>query len=330
MTMQAIHVTQFGDPSVLQLATVPRPTPKDNQVLVKLTYSGVNFNDYMERSDFYRHPGAPAKELPFILGEEGVGVVEEVGEQVTDLQPGQRVGFLWHHTKSYAQYSVVPENHLFPIPDDITDEVAVALMHPGITARTLLYEYKPLNSEVAVLITGATGSIGSILVQWASQLKAQVIATVSSSAKVEQAKQLGASVVIDISSQSLVEEVKKATQGRGVDLALDALGGEGFYDVFDSLAVRGTVVPYGVAGGKYPSLNPLDLVDRSRVVAGLMLFNFMDTKEALLKSINTVFEAYRNGWIEPKIAKVFPLKQAADAHRFLENRGRVGTILLKI
>jgi NADPH2:quinone reductase len=328
--MQAIHVTRIGGPDVLQLVTIPRPTPRASEVLVRLNYSGVNFNDYMERTDFYRHPGAPERELPFILGEEGVGVVEEVGTQVSDFKPGQRVGFIWHRTKTYAEYSVVPADRLFPIPDDISDEVAVALTHPGMMARALLYEYKPLGKETSVLITGGTGSIGSMLVQWASKLGTQVIVTVSSSAKVEMVKQLGASVVIDMNSQNLVEEVKKATEGRGVDLALDAVGGQGFYQVFDSLTVRGTVVPYGVAGGKYPSVDPLDLVDRSRIIAGIMFFDFIRTKEALLQNINTVFDAYRNGWIEPIIAEIFPLKQAADAHRLLESRGRVGTILLKI
>lgn len=329
-TMQAVHVTRIGEPEVLKPVTIARPSPKAGEALIKLTYSGVNFNDYMERTDFYRHPGAPERELPFILGEQGVGVVEEVGPQVPDLKPGQRVGFIWHRTKTYAEYSIVPPERLFPIPDDISDEVAVALTHTGMMARALLYEYKPFGKETSVLITGATGSIGSMLVQWASRLSTQVIATVSSSAKVEMVKQLGASVVIDISSQNLVEEVKKATQGRGVDLALDAVGGQGFYQVFDSLAIRGTVVPYGVAGGKYPSFDLLDLVDRSRIIAGIMFFDFMRTKEALLENINTVFDAYRNGWIEPVIAQIFPLEQASDAHRLLESRGRMGTILLKI
>lgn len=330
ITMQAVQVTKIGDPSVLKLATVARPIPQENEVLVKLSYSGVNFNDFMERTDYYRHPGAPAKELPFILGEEGIGIVEQIGDKVTDFKLGQRVGFLWHKTKSYAEYSVVAQNHLFPIPEDIDDQVAIALIHPGITATALLYGYKSLENQSSVLITGATGSIGSVLVQWASKLNSQVIATVSSSVKVEKAKQLGASVVIDVSTQDLVTQVKQATNGKGVDLALDAVGGEGFYQVFESLGIRGTVVPYGIAGGKYPTINPLDLVDRSRIVAGLMLFNFIDTKESLLKAITKVFDAYRQGWIEPKVAQIFPLNEAVDAHRFLENRGRVGTILLKI
>jgi NADPH:quinone reductase len=328
--MRAVHVTKIGTPEVLQVVTIQRPTPNVGEVLVRLSYSGVNYNDYMERTDFYRHPGAPERELPFILGEEGVGVVEEVGSEVSDFKPGQRVGFIWHRTKTYAEYSIVPANWLFPLPDDIPDQVAVALTHTGMTARALLYEYQSLGKGTAVLITGASGSIGSILVQWASQLGTQVIATVSSAAKVERVKQLGASVVIDISSQNLVDEVRKVTAGRGVDLALDAVGGEGFYQVLDALTIRGMVVPYGVAGGKYPSIDPLALIDRSRIIAGIMFFDFMRTQAELLQNINTVFDAYRQGWIKPVIAQVFPLEQVVDAHRLLESRDRMGAILLKI
>lgn len=328
--MRAIHMTKIGGPEVLQLAHVPRPSAQANEVLIRLSYSGVNYNDYMVRTDFFRHPGASAPELPLILGEEGAGIVEAVGSGVDGFTPGQRVGFFWDKTKTYAEYAAVPAEKLFVLPDDISEEVAVALIHSGLTARASLYEYRPIEKDMPVLITGASGSIGSVLVPWASQLGAKVIATVTSATSADWVKQLGAAVVVNVSHQDLLTEVKKATDGAGVELALDGVGGEGFHQVFDALSTRGTVVPFGVAGGKYPSVDPLALIDRSRNLSGFMFYDFMRTRNELLKNINMVFDAYRQGWIKPAIAGTFPLEAATKAHRLLESRGRKGTILLKI
>ncbi|ABW32368.1 quinone oxidoreductase/Zn-containing alcohol dehydrogenase, putative (plasmid) [Acaryochloris marina MBIC11017] len=181
--MRAIHMTKIGGPEVLQLAHAPRSIAQANEALIRLSYSGVNYNDVMVRTDFFRHPGASAPELPLILGEEGAGIVEAVGSDDDNFTPGQRVGFFWDKTKTYAEYAAVPAEKLFVLPDDISEEVAVALIHSGLTARALLYEYRPIEKDMPVLITGASGSIGSVLVPWASQLGAKVIATVTSVAQ---------------------------------------------------------------------------------------------------------------------------------------------------
>ncbi len=328
-TMQAIHVTRIGEPEVLQPVTIARPSPSSGEALIKLTYSSVNFNDFMERTDYFRHEGDPVREVPFILGNEGVGVVETVGSDVTQVKVGDRVGFVMHGAQSYAEYTTLPAERLIPIPEDVPDEVAASMLVTGINAQILLHEYRPVQSGTTVLVTAGTSGIGSVLVKWASRLGATVIATVSSAAKIPVVREYGAAHIIDISTQDIAEQVELITHGKGVELALDAVGGEGFASVFESLGVRGVVVPYGMVGGKYPPFNLLSLVDRSRIVAGLLFFDFVRTRGELLTRAEAVFDAYRKGWIEPQIANILPLSQAAEAHRLLETKSRVGKLLLK-
>lgn len=328
-TMQAIHVTRIGEPEVLQPVTIARPVPSSEEALIKLTYSSVNFNDFMERADYFHHEGEPVREVPFILGSEGVGVVEAVGTDVTQTKVGNRVGFNMHGAQSYAEYTALPAERLIPIPEDIPDEVAASMIATGISAQILLHEYHPVQPGTTVLVTAGTSGIGSLLIQWASHLGATTIATVSSAAKIPVVRGYGATHIIDISTQDIAEQVKSVRNGKGVELALDAVGGESFAGVFESLGVRGIVVPYGIVGGKYSPLDLLSLVDRSRIVAGFQFFDFVRTREELLSRAEAVFDAYRQGWIKPQIANVLPLSQAAEAHQLLETKSRVGKLLLK-
>jgi NADPH2:quinone reductase len=177
-------------------------------------------------------------------------------------------------------------------------------------------------------VTGSTGGSGSILAQWASALGARVIATVSSTSKVDLARRHGAAEVIDLSSQDLLAEVRRVTSGQGVDLAFDAVGGKVFANAFETIGRRGTIVPYGIAGGKQPPVDPLSLVDRSRTIGGLMFFDFVASRPELLRRASAVFDALRRGWIRPDIAQVFPLADAAGAHVMFEAPSRTGKILL--
>lgn len=327
--MKAIHVTQIGGPEVLQPVTIPRPIPKAGEALLKLTYSSVNFNDFMERTDYFHHEGDPVRELPFILGNEGVGIVEAIGDEVTQVKVGDRVGFVMHGAQSYAEYTALPSERLIPIPQDIPDEIAASILVAGMNAQILLHEYHPVQPGSTILITAGTGGIGSLLVQWAAHLGATVIATVSSAQKISTVREYGATHIIDVSQQDIVDEVRSITNGKGVDLALDAVGGEGFTRVFEALGIHGIAVPYGIVGGKQPSLDLLALVDRSRIVAGLLFFDFVRTREALLDRAKAVFDAYRQGYIKPQIANILPLSQAVEAHRLLETKSRIGKLLLQ-
>jgi len=326
--MNAVYVTRIGGPEVLEPARIARPEPQRGEVLVQVTYAGVIFNDIMTRTDFFRHAGDPERATPFILGAEAVGRIEALGPDVTGVSIGQRVGIVMHDAKTYAEFAALPVEQLIPLPDELEDQSVAATLVAGLMADMLLTDFGQVLAGSSVLVTGSTGGSGSILTQWASARGAHVIATVSSPAKADLARKHGAAHVIDLSSQKLVEEVRRITDGRGVPLALDAVGGEVFAPAFEALGTRGTIVPYGIAGGKPSPFDLLSLVDRSRTVAGLMFFDFVASRPELLRRAEALFTALRNGWVRPDIAEVFPLKDAAKAHARFEDQARTGKVLI--
>lgn len=281
--MNAVHVTRIGGPEVLEPVRIARPEPQRGEALVQVTYAGVIFNDIMMRTDFFRHAGDPVRATPFLLGTEAVGRVEAVGPGVTEVSIGQRVGIVMHDAKTYAEFAALPVGQLIPLPDDLEDQSVAATLVAGLMADMLLSDFGKVEAGSTVLVTGSTGGSGSILTQWASARGAEVIATVSSQAKADLARRHGAAHVVDLSSQNLVGEVRRITDGRGVPLALDAVGGEVFASAFEALGTRGTIVPYGIAGGKPPPFDLLSIVDRSRTVAGLMFFDFVASRNELLR-----------------------------------------------
>ncbi len=326
--MNAVHVTRIGGPEVLQPARVERPVAQQGEALVRITYAGVIFSDIMTRTAYWRHADDPEPATPFILGTEAVGRIEVVGPGVTELKTGQRVGVVMHNAKTYAEFAVLPVDRLVPLPEDIKDQDIAATLVAGMMADMLLTEFRPVGKGTRVLVTGSTGGSGSILTQWAAARGAHVIATVSSAAKAELARRHGAADVIDLSSQDLLAEVRRLTDGQGIEVAFDAVGGEVFTQAFEALGRRGVIVPYGIAGGKQPPVNPLSLVDRSRTVAGLMFFDFVASRAELLRRADTAFDALRRGWIRPDIAEIFPLAEASKAHSRFEDPARTGKVLL--
>jgi NADPH:quinone reductase len=326
--MRAVQVSKIGGPEVLETVEVDMPEPQDGQALVRVVYAPVAFNDHIERSDMFRHPGDPEKETPFFLGTEGVGVIERVAGEDHRMAVGQRVAFVLHGAHSYAEYTVVPAERLIPLPDDLPDDAAGALLLSGMTAQMLLHQYRRIEEGTRVLVTGAAGVIGRLLASWATSLGAEVFATVTKKEVIDDVKATGVSYVIDTSATDLVEEIKRLTEGKGIDIAYDGVGGDTWRDVFEALGVRGIGVAYGITGGLYPLVDPLTLVDRSRSVASLLFFDFVQTREELLAVADDVINAYRRGAIAPAIRTVLPLEEAAEAHRLLRTRGRGGKILL--
>jgi NADPH:quinone reductase len=250
--MRAVHVTKIGGPKVLHTVEIETPRPHDGTTLVRMTYAPIAFNDYMERADYFRHPGDPERATPYVPGTEGIGVIEQIVGEDYRLTVGQRVGFVVHNAHSYAEFTTVPTDQLVPLPDDIPDTDAAAVLASGMCARMLLFNIRDVGQGTSVLVTGATGSIDTLLISWASSLGAEVFAAVTSPAHRDALLSGGAGHVIDINTVNLAEEVRRLTTGAGVDLAIDGVGGDGWPQVFDSLGVLGTAVPYGITGGHYP------------------------------------------------------------------------------
>lgn len=321
--MKAIRIDKYGGPEVLRLQDVELPAPGPGQVRVRLMAAGLNFIDIYQRRGEYPVP------LPYTPGHEGAGIVEVVGNEVSGFKAGDRVAYTGH-LGAYAEASIVPARILVPLPDDLSFEHGAAFPLQGMTAHYLIHEYRPPKPGDTVLIHAAAGGMGLLLVQWAKRLGARVIGTTSTQEKAQVAREAGADDVILYTKQDFVAGTKRVTDGRGADLIIDGVGKTTFAGSLEAAAVRGHVVLYGFASGPAAPLDPNSLVPRSISVSGGNLHNFMRTREELMRRANDVLTGIREGWLRLRIDKVFPLAEAAEAHRRLESRKSAGKILLTI
>lgn len=312
---------QFGGPDVLKMEEVPTPKPENGQALVRIERAGLNFIDIYQRRGTY-----PVK-LPYIPGLEASGVVEEVGEGVKNVNPGDRVAYV-HEPGAYAEKSLVQASHLIPLPEKLSFEQGAAIPLQGMTAHYLLFEFRKIKPGDVVLIHAAAGGMGLLLVQWAKHLGARVIGTVSTEEKAKIAKDAGAESVIIYTKQDFVEEVRKLTDKRGADLIIDGVGKTTFEGNLRAAAKRGNIVIYGAASGPADPIAPNLLMNHSLTVSGGSLFNYLLTPEELKMRSQAVIEGVLQGWLKLRIDEVFPLAEAAKAQEKLESRNTSGKVLL--
>lgn len=321
--MKAIQVSQVGEAGVLKVGNVFIDKPHVGQALIRIEMSGVNYIDIYQRQGIY------PIQLPYIPGLEGAGVVEEIGEKVTNVKVGDRVAFV-HEPGAYAEKIIVTADHLIPLTTDLSFEQGAALPLQGMAAHYLLHEFREVKANDIVLVHAAAGGVGLLLVQWAKQLGARVIGTVSTDEKALAALDAGADDIIIYTKKDFVEEVKKRTDRYGADIIFDGVGKTTFEGNLQAAALRGTIVIYGAASGPAAPICPNVLMQRSLTVSGGSLFNFLLSKTELLERANAVIKGIKQGWLHLKIDEVFPLERAADAQRKLENRQTSGKVLLKI
>lgn len=322
-TMRAIRINKNGDANVLQLETLAIPHPGPGEALVKLKAAGLNFIDIYMREGRYPTPH------PFTPGREGAGIVEAVGEGVSVVKPGDRVAYTGS-IGSYAEYSVVKADQLIPLPTEISFEQGAAFPLQGMTVHYLVNEYYPIKPETHVLVHAAAGGVGLLLVQWIKHLGAKVIGTVSTEEKAQVAKEAGADYIINYTKQDFVEEVKKITANKGVDYIIDGVGKTTFQKDLEAIRTRGTICIFGAASGPADPIVPNSLQAKSITLTGGMLFNYLSTREELLRRARDVLDAIHQGWLNLKIDHVYSLEQAAEAQRMLEGRKTMGKVILKI
>jgi len=321
--MKAIKISTHGDATVLKLDEVAIPTPAKGQVLIRLKAAGLNF------IDIYMRVGRYTRELPFIPGLEGAGIVEAIGEGVTEVKPGDRVAYTGN-IGSYAEYNVVQAWQLIPLPDEITFEQGAAFPLQGMTAQYLLHDYYPIKPGTNVLVHAAAGGVGLLVVQWLHHLKANVIGTVSTEAKAEMVRAAGANHVINYSDQDFVEEVKKLTNNKGADYIIDGVGKSTFTKDLDAVRIYGQICIFGAASGVADPFSANILQQKSITVSGGSLFNCLNTREELLKRAGDVLKGMKEGWLKLKIDHIFSLDEAAKAQQELEGRKTTGKVILKI
>jgi len=240
--MKAIQVAKTGGPEVLTLTDIPTPKPKPNEVLVKISASGVNFIDIYFREG--RYPVA----LPFVAGQEASGVMHEIGGEVKTFKPGERVAYT-NIMGAYAEYAVVPADRLVHVPQGVTDQQAASAMLQGMTAHYLIHDTYPLKKGETALIHAAAGGVGALLVQMAKNVGARVIATAGTEDKAKLAREAGADEVILYDTEDFEVETKRLTDGKGVEVIYDGVGKTTFDKDLDILRPRGYLVLFGGASG---------------------------------------------------------------------------------
>jgi NADPH2:quinone reductase len=320
-----MRVAKYGDPSVLQLEEMPQQKPGAGEALVRVHAVGVNFADIYMRNGAARMPTP----MPYTLGIEGAGTVEALGEGVSEVKVGDRVAYATTSLGSYADYHVVKASMLVPLPDEISFEKGAAVILQGLTAHYLIHEFYPVKSGTTVMVHAAAGGMGLLLCQWLKRFGAVVIGTVSTEEKAKIAHDAGADHVILYTKQDFAEEAKKLTGGKGVNYIIDGVGKTTFAKNLEAVATRGWVTIFGMASGPSDPFSPLSLMTKSVTLSGGALFNYILTRDELLKRAQDVFTGMRQGWLKLRIDRTFPLEQAPEAHRLLESRQTTGKLILK-
>ena len=320
--MKAIQVSQTGGPEVLVPTDLPTPKPKHDEALVQIKAAGVNFIDV-----YFREGRYPAQ-LPFIDGQEGAGVVTEIGSDVTVVQPGDRVAYTGR-LGSYAEYAAVPAERLVKIPDALSFEEAAAAMLQGMTAHYLTHSTYKLQAGETALIHAAAGGVGLLLVQMAKKIGARVIGTAGTKEKAQLARDAGADECIIYTEADFEAETKRLTDGKGVHVVYDGVGKATFDKDLEVLLPRGFLVLFGGSSGAVP---PFDLIKLSQkgslYITRPTLVNYTVTREELEWRAHDVLGWIAAGELNVRIHKTYPLADAAQAHRDLEGRKTTGKLLL--
>ncbi len=323
-TTHAIRFHRTGGPDVLQWETIPVPPVEPGTVLLRNTAIGVNMKEIGERLGEY-----PSLPLPTVPGIEAAARVVEVGDGVTEFKAGDRVCYATMPTGSYAELRVLPADRLVPLPDDISDEVAAAAIHKGMTARYLVRKTFPIKGGETILIHAAAGGTGTLVAQWARALGATVIGTVGTPSKADFARRHGCDHVIVYTQEDFSSAVRDFTKGRGVDAVYDSIGRDTFTKSLECLTPTGLMVLYGIASG-HPE--PLELM-KFDIWKGYFYTRpsfFVHTRDRndLLDSAEDLFAAIRSGALTIAINDRFALKDAAAAQAKVEARQTTGSIIL--
>ncbi len=320
--MQAIQVSETGKSEVLQFVEVPDPTPGPGETLIQLEACGVNFIDIYQRIGLYPLP------LPFVLGQEGAGVVKEVGPETEGVAAGDRVAFT-SVLGAYAQQVVVPANRLVAVPDAMDLQTAGAIMLQGLTAHYLTHDTYALGPDSSCLIHAGAGGVGQLFIQMAKRLGATVFTTTGTAEKAELATAAGADHVIIYTETDFADEVRAVLGEQRLDVVYDSVGVDTFDRGLDLLRPRGLMALFGQSSGPVP---PFDLGALARggslFVTRPSLGNYIASREDLERRKNDLFGWVTSGELKVHIGASYPLAEAGAAHDALEGRATMGKVLL--
>ncbi len=308
-------MTEFGGPEVLQLVELPAPEAAAGEVLIRVSRAGLNFADTHTRTNSY----VQKANLPLIPGGEVAGVREDTGERVVALTG----------SGGYAEYATAPAEHVFPIPDELDDGTALAMIVQGTTAWHLYRTAGRVAAGETVVVHSGAGGVGSLAVQLGHPLGAgRVIATASTEDKRQLTLQLGADAAVDPAPEGLTERLLEANGGAGVDVVFEMSGGEVFDASYRALAPFGRIVPYGIATNEANSVSTGSLLRHSRAVVGFYLFHCLQRPAMFSDALADLFERALRGELRTIVGATYPLADAARAQVDMRERRTTGKLLL--
>lgn len=323
MKCKAIRFHEFGGPEVLRYEDVDLPEPGPGEVRIRHTAIGLNLIDTYHRSGLY------PLDLPSGLGSEAAGVVEALGPEVGNLEVGARVAYTGRPALAYSQARNWPAERAVPIPENVSDEEAAAVMLKGLTAWYLLRRSYRVQAEDPVLLYAAAGGVGSLASQWARHLGATVIGVVSTPEKAEIARSQGCAHVVLADEKDIPGKVRALTDGKGVAAVYDSVGRDTFFASLDCLRPHGVMVSFGNASGPVEPFAPAELAKRgSLYLTRPILFDFIDTPDRLRAACKELFGVISGGAVAIHVNQRYALEDAATAHRDIEARKTTGSTVL--
>jgi len=320
---RAAQIRQTGGPDVIAWTDVELAAPGPGEVRMRNLAVGLNFIDTYHRGGLY--PMA----LPSGLGMEAAGIIEAVGDGVTDWRVGDRVATFGPSIGAYATARNIAAHGLFLVPDDISDEIAAAGLLKGCTTEFLVERCAKVQPKWDILVHAAAGGVGLLLVQWLKHVGARVIGTVSTDEKAALARAAGADHVILYGKEDVAAQVRELTGGKGVEVTFDGVGRDTWETSLNATARRGLIVSYGNASGPVTGLNLGTLAQKgSLYVSRPTLFDYYHNAAERAAGAEYVFDMFRQGIIDITIGHRYALEDVAQAHRDLEGRKTVGSSIL--
>jgi NADPH2:quinone reductase len=320
---RAAQIRQTGGPDVIEWTDVELAEPGPGEVRMRNLAVGLNFIDTYHRGGLY--PMA----LPSGLGMEAAGVIEAVGDGVTDWRVGDRVATFGPSIGAYATARNIAAHGLFLVPDDISDDIAAAGLLKGCTTEFLVERCAKVQPKWDILVHAAAGGVGLLLVQWLKHVGARVIGTVSTDEKAALARAAGADHVILYGKEDVAAQVRELTGGKGVEVTFDGVGRDTWETSLNATARRGLIVSYGNASGPVTGLNLGTLAQKgSLYVSRPTLFDYYHNAAERAAGAEYVFDMFRQGIIDITIGHRYALEDVAQAHRDLEGRKTVGSSIL--
>ena len=324
MTSKAIIIREYGKPEVLKLENIKLPKLEKNQILIKHTAIGVHFHDVYVRSGLYK-----TLSLPGTPGIEAVGVVEEKGENVEDFDIDDRVVYITGNYGAYASHRALDKDLAIKLPSSVSDDLMATNFSRALTVQMLLERVTKLSSKHKILVTAASGGVGKLLCQAASNKGSLVIGSVSNALKAKECLSYGCVDAMLYSQSDFVDKIMSLTEGKGVDIVFDSVGFDTFETSVEILALCGHLVNFGQSSGPIDPISMSILASKSLTISRPILFDYISDTALYKKMANSVFQAFKNNKITLPVFQPYKLRDANLAHNMLESRSGGGSVYLE-